>query len=155
MDKIKKLFESKVFTKIIYGVGILIILIIVFSVGISVGFHRASFGQAWTEHYYNNFGMMSARRDLGFGENYFPNAHGASGKILKITLPTMIVQDKDKTEKVVLLADDTDIEKGRNDVTADAINIDDFVVVIGTPNGQGQIEAKLIRVLPNPKFIKQ
>jgi len=150
MEKIKgdlkKVLESKVAVKILYGIGIVIVAMLIFSAGITVGFHKASFGRAWGENYERNFGMMPNRPI--FGQDNFPNANGAVGKIIKIELPNIIVQDKDNTEKVVTIKTDTNIQKERDNIKTTDLKIDDFIVVIGTPNEQGQIEAKFIRVMP-------
>jgi hypothetical protein len=145
-ENIKKVLESKVVVKVLYGIGIFIIAMLIFSAGITVGFHKASFGHAWGENYERNFGMMPNRPMFG-GDN-FPNAHGAIGKIIKIELPTIIVQDRDNTEKVILIKSDTQIQKLKENITINDLKMDDFIVVIGTPNEQGQIEAKLIRIMP-------
>lgn len=145
-EKIAKVFESKIFVGILYGIGIVIILLFVLRAGISIGFHKASFGRAWGDNYERNFGMMPGRPMFG-GDN-FPNAHGAAGKIIKIELPTIIVQDKDNTEKVVLLKNDTQIQKIKENITSSDLKIDDFAVIVGNPNSTGQIEAKLIRIMP-------
>jgi hypothetical protein len=39
-------------------------------------------------------------------------------------------------------------------VAEEDLALDDFVVVIGVPNDKGVIEAKLIRVIPKPEFLK-
>jgi len=150
-EKIGKMFESKIFVGILYGIGIVIILLLVLSAGISIGFHKASFGRAWGDNYERNFGMMQNRPM--FGKDNFPNAHGAIGKIIKIELPTVIVQDKDSTEKVILTENDTQIQRMRGNITINDLKINDFIVVIGSPNEQGQIEAKLIRVMPSPELM--
>jgi len=152
-EKLVRVFESKVFVGVLYGIGIIVVLVLVFSAGISVGFHKASFGRAWGENYERNFGMM---RDGGFNpargsmmdQNFYPNAHGTIGKIINITSPTIIVADRDNTEKVVLINNDTKIQKMRTNITSADLVVDDFVVVIGSPNDQGQIVAKFIRVMP-------
>ena len=151
--KIKKVFESKVLIKVLYGIGIFIVILIIFSAGMSVGFRKATFGHAWGENYERNFGMMPP--PIGFNGNNFPNAHGAIGKIIKIELPTIIVEDRDNTEKVVLIKDDTKIEKIRSIITNADLKINDFIVVIGTPDDQGQIEAKFIRIMPAPDFLNK
>jgi tRNA splicing ligase len=92
----------------------------------------------------DSFGMM----------NSFPNAHGATGKIIKIELPNIIVEGKDDTEKVVSLDNDTKIQNGRDVVAEEDLALDDFVVVIGVPNDKGVIEAKLIRVIPKPEYLQ-
>jgi hypothetical protein len=146
-EDIKKVFESKVAFRILIGIGILIIALLIFSAGIIIGFHKASFERAWEENYERNFGPKP--NGPIFGQTNFPNTHGAIGKILKIELPTIIVQDnKDNTEKVILLKADTRIEKTNTAIAGQDLKIDDFVVVIGTPNPQGQIEAKFIRIMP-------
>ena len=153
-EKILKMFESKVFIGVLYGIGGVLVLAFVFSCGMSVGFHRVSFERNWGENYGKNFGMMGGSGMMGgrfgFGDNNSPNAHGAIGKIIKITLPTLIVQDKNNTEKVILLKDDTKIQEMMTTINNTDLKIDDFLVIIGSPNNSGQIEAKFIRVMPNP-----
>jgi len=145
-ENIKKVFESKVLFGILCGIGIFIVALLIFSAGVDVGFHKASFGRAWGENYEHNFGFVPNRPIIG--EDNFPNANGAIGKIIKIELPTIIVQDKDNTEKVVLIKNDTQIQEMRAPITSSDLKIDNFVVIIGEPNTQGQIEAKFIRVMP-------
>ena len=151
-EKIKKIFESKILVGILYGVGIAVAVLLIFSAGVSVGFRKASFGRAWGDNYERNFGMRPMP-PFGMGGNDFPNAHGAMGKIIKIELPTIIVQDQDKTEKVVLIKNDTKVQKMRDNINVANLKVDDFIVVIGSPNDQGQIEAKFIRMMPSPDFL--
>jgi hypothetical protein len=147
-EKILEVFESKILVGILYGVGIVIVLALVFSAGISVGFHKASFDRTWSENYERNFGEAPPGIGFNFDSNNFPNANGAVGKIIKITLPTIIVTDKDNTEKVILIQDGTKLEKMRTEIKSTDLAVNDFVVVIGSPNTTGQIEAKFIRVMP-------
>jgi hypothetical protein len=145
-ENIAKVFESKISLKILCGIGIVIIALLIFYAGVTVGFYKASFGNAWGENYERNFGFGPDRPLLG--KDNFPNANGAIGKIIKIELPTIIVQDKDNTEKVVSINNNTQIQEMRNNITANNLKLDDFIVVIGTPNNQGQVEAKFIRIMP-------
>jgi len=147
-EDIKKIFESKISTSVLITIGIIIIGILIFSAGVSVGFHKASFGRAWGENYERNFGMRQGNIMFGFGKDNFPNSHGANGKIIKIELPTIIVQDKDNTEKVILIKEDTKIQEMMNIIKSTELTLDEYVTIIGSPNEQGQIEAKLIRVMP-------
>ena len=64
-----------------------------------------------------------------FGNDNFPNANGAIGKIIKIALPTIIVQDRGNTEKVVLIKDNTQIQKMMTSIKMGDLSVDDFVVV--------------------------
>lgn len=153
--KIKKVIESKQFLSVICTLGVLFIVFLIFQAGMMAGFHRASFGRDWGDNYSRNFGsphkdfQMMGGRMGDFGN--LPNAHGAIGKIIKIELPTIIVQDEnDNTEKVVLISDNTEIHEMRNMISKENLKLDDHIVVIGTPNANGQIEARLIRFLPTP-----
>ena len=145
-EDIKKVFESKVSFRILCGIGVIIVALLIFSAGVTVGFNKASFGHAWGENYERNFGPRP--NSPLFGQDNFPNGNGAIGKIIKIELPTIIVQDKNNLEKVILIDTNTQIQEMRGNVATGDLKIDDFVVVIGTPNPQGQIEAKFIRVMP-------
>ncbi|MFA6897827.1 MAG: hypothetical protein WC250_00240, partial [Candidatus Paceibacterota bacterium] len=90
-----------------------------------------------------SFGMPMMRG--GFFE-----AHGATGKIVSIKLPTLVVASPDSVEKVVLVGDNTEIRRFRDVIKAIDLKVDDVVVVVGSPNDSSQIEARLIRVLPPP-----
>ena len=143
---IKKVFESKIAFKVLCGIGFFIVALLIFYAGIRVGFHKASFGRAWGDNYERNFGMRPDR--LPFGQDNFPNGSGAVGKIIKIQLPNIIVQDKSNLEKTILIGADTLIQKAAGNLTSTDLKVDDFIVTIGTPNDQGVIEAKFIRVMP-------
>ncbi|MEI6581035.1 MAG: hypothetical protein WCO07_02575 [bacterium] len=156
-EKILKMFESKVSVGVLYGIGFALVVMIVFYCGVSVGFHKASFGRAWGDNYQRNFGMMGDEGMMGgrfgFRGDNFPNAHGSTGKIIKVELPTIIVQDKNGTEKVILIKNDTRIQKMMVNIQKTDLKTDDFVVAIGSPNTSGQIEAKFIRVMPRPELL--
>jgi hypothetical protein len=152
-EEVKKVLDSKFLVRILKIIVVFIVVILIFSAGVTVGFHKATFGRDWGEHYNENFGMGHQGGPTG-GMDDFPNAHGAIGKILKIELPNIIVEDRDNTEKAILVGNDTQIQEGSNTLTSTDLKIGDFAVVIGTPDPQGVIEAKLIRILPNPESLK-
>ena len=41
----------------------------------------------------------------------------------------------------------------KQELKAENLKVDDFVIIIGDPNAQGQIEAKFIRVMPAPELL--
>ena len=151
-QKLKKILESKILLGVLYGIGGVVVALLIFIAGINVGFDKASFGHAWGDNYEKNFGMVNRGIARGMPGN-FPNAHGAVGKIIQIQLPTIIVADKDDTEKVVLITDDTRIVNATSEINSSDLKIDDSVVVIGSPNSSGQIEAKFIRIIPSPNSL--
>jgi hypothetical protein len=158
-EQIKKLGESKILLKVLYALGILIIAKLIFIMGILVGSRNAAYGQAWEEHYDENFGMgncdnpVCGMRRLA-AVNYFPIAHGATGKIIKIENQSLILQDKENIEKAISIDDGTIIQKGRANIGAGDLRVDDFGIVIGSPDANGVIEAKFIRILPRPELLQ-
>jgi len=150
-NNIKELAGSKNFKKVIYAFGAIFILFFVFQMGMFAGFKKASFSNDWGNNYERNFGPMH-NNPLLFKDNLreMPNAHGAIGKIIKVEYPNIVVLDKDQTEKVVIINDDTNILERKEKVAKESLVVDKFIIVIGDPNDQGQIEAKLIRIIPSP-----
>ncbi len=150
--QIEKLSEPKMFKSIIYTLGVLFIAFSIFQAGMFVGFHKGSFRNDWDDNFSRNFGPVyngGMRMMDNFPENS-PNSHGSIGKIIKVEFPTLIVEDRNNIEKVILVTDDTQVRQMREEGTKDDLKVDSSVVVIGSPNDQGQIEAKLIRILPLP-----
>lgn len=152
----KNFFQSDSFRKILYGIGIAIAILVIFQVGMFVGYRKASFSYGWGDNYYRAFGereehMMGGRMMGFFRGGDFTNSGGAVGKIIKISLPSLVVESKDGIEKAVLLSDDSIIKRFRETVKPTDIKIGDFVVVIGFPDDSAQIEAKIVRIMPGPE----
>lgn len=154
MEKIKKVFESKTFRVVLYTIGGLAVVSLIFHAGMMSGFRRASFMHDWGNNYEMNFGSprMGPRMMGGNDDRFYsPNSHGSIGKIIKIELPNIVVLDeKENTEKIIIISEKTEIRKIRDIVSADSLKIDDKVIIMGAPNQSGQIEARLIRLFPFP-----
>ncbi|MDE2031353.1 MAG: hypothetical protein KGI58_03810 [Patescibacteria group bacterium] len=147
-DKFKKITQTKFLIKVMYGLYIIIIIAIIFQAGVFVGFHKAQFNENWGRHYENNFGPRS-KGMLGHMPGQFPTGHGTIGKIVKVDLPNIIVVDSDNVEKVIVVDKDTSIISMGENMTTNDLKVDGHVVVIGSPNDQGQIIAKFIRIMPS------
>lgn len=147
-----KIFRSKTLKIALLALGAFIVLLLVFQAGMAVGFRKANFSFRWAENYHQNFAgprggfFGDFRRD--FEGKDFIEAHGVFGSIIKIDDSTLVVKGANNIEKTVLLKDDTTIERLRETIKPSDLKVDDNVVVIGSPNDSGQIEAKLIRVMP-------
>lgn len=138
------------------------LLLLSFKTGEFVGYKKARFSYRWAENYHQNFGgpqngfmrgpmgkfmpahMVGFIRDVA-GKDY-TSAHGITGAILKIDGNAIVIQGQDGIEKTFLVSDSTIIKKRRGALVLKDLKTDDTVVIIGSPNDQGQIEAKLIRV---------
>jgi hypothetical protein len=82
-----------------------------------------------------------------------PGGNGAVGAVIKVSTSTIVVAEPNNIEKIVLLNDQTIIRKARDEVKIKDIVIGDFVSIIGEANSKGEIEAKLVRIMPPPPFV--
>ena len=150
---LKTFTTTKSFTRVLFVLAGLVAVLAIFQAGIFVGYHKAAFAFGGGERYYQAFGdrrhggMMSGGMMFDRG---FSDAHGAAGKILKVTLPTFVMEGNDGVEQVVSIENDTEIRKWRDAVKPEDLRAGDMVVVIGKPNAEAGIAARLIRLLPPP-----
>lgn len=148
--KLQEFVQSKLFTKIMWGLGALLALSAVFYAGIFVGFHKARFAGNFGERYDQGFEGKEHRRLFGMPMRGLPEAHGTTGKILKIELPIVIISGDDGIEKAVRISEKTEIRHFRDRVSVAALSVGDVAVVIGEPNDNAEIKARFIRLLPAP-----
>ncbi len=130
-------------------------MMLVFGVGVFVGQKRAEFSFEWAENYHHNFGGPKQGLFNNFPAMDFTNSHGVFGPIINIDANTIIIKDQNAVEKTVVISSDTVIRNNSGILKLSRLTLSDTVVVIGSPNSQGQIDAKFIRVLPpmNPSFL--
>jgi hypothetical protein len=153
MDKILKFLKSKIIIVVIITLFGLALLVGIFSIGMAVGYRKARFSYAWGENYHRNFGgpregFLGNIRDFGGGD--FIEGHGAFGQIVKVDNQMIILKGRDNIERIILVKDDTSLERFRDSISLDDLKADDYIIVLGSPNDLGQIEAKFIRVMPAP-----
>ena len=144
---IKHIFQSKIFTGILYGISIAIVALLIFQAGIMVGHRKAAYSYRFGDNYHRTFGKSSdfVRGSLP-GE--LSGGHGAVGKIIKLDPPTIIVEGPDDIEKIITIGEQTIIKRFRDTITTGDLNLEDHIIVIGAPNDAGMIDARLIRVMP-------
>ena len=149
-NNLKEFTQSKSFRGILAGIGIAIVALLIFQAGMFVGFRKASFSYRFGDNYYRAFGDRGPKPFQGQPRDGFIEGHGAVGKIASIKLPTFVVTDPDDVEKVIAINEDTVIRRFDTTISADELKVNDFTVILGSPNDNSQIEAKLIRILPPP-----
>ena len=126
-----------------------IILLLVFKAGMIVGIKKAEFSFRWSDNYHKNFGGPRQGFFRGFRDRDFIEANGTFGQIIKIDGSMLVIKGKNDVEKVILVNDKTTITRFRETIKLSDLKINDDIVIIGDPNTSGQIEAKLIRVMPS------
>jgi hypothetical protein len=145
---LKEFTQSKMFQKVLIGVGIAIIALLIFQAGIFVGYRKASFSYRFGDNYYRVFGEHGQKLFKGSIRGGFIEANGAVGKIVSINLPTFVVVGTDNVEKVILIRENTRVRYLDGTATSSDLKVDDSIVVFGRPNENSQIEARLIRIVP-------
>jgi len=152
--------ESETFKKIIWGIVIFIIMLLIFQLGVFVGYRKAKFSYKWGDNYHRAFGGPRGGFLRGFEGKDFINGHGISGAIANINGNDLIIKGRDGIEKIISATDATLIKRGGTDIKLSDLKIDDMIVVIGSPKDDGTIEAKIIRIFnsenmpPAPGFLK-
>ncbi|KKW21970.1 MAG: hypothetical protein UY62_C0014G0009 [Parcubacteria group bacterium GW2011_GWF2_50_9] len=147
--QVKKFFQNRDVLKwVIIGLAGFVILVLVFGAGVKVGTLKARYSYRWADNYHKNFagprgGFLGDWQRFPAGD--FIGGHGAFGEIIEIKDNGFVVKGRENVEKVIITAEDTTITKGRETIK-DGLKVGDRVVIIGSPNEEGQIEAKLIRV---------
>ncbi len=142
--------QSKILKGVLIGLGVLAISLIILQAGMFVGFRKASFSYGLGDNFRPTFGGRYRGDFVGMPHGGFVNAHGASGKIISVSGSTFILEDDDNVEKIVSMTTSTAVMRFRNAVPTTELKVGDFVVVIGAPDDQAQLEARLIRIMPGP-----
>jgi len=126
----------------------IVIFLLAFGFGVSVGYEKAIFSSEWGRNYERNFsgpppmGMMPGNQPLAM--------HGVAGTVIDVSSSGVSVRDDDNDEQSVVIASDTIIKKMNTTISLGDLATGDRVVVIGAPNSDGQVEAHFIRVFPAP-----
>lgn len=146
----KNIFESKKIRVVLVIIIQCILAILFFVIGVVVGAHKARFTGHWYQEYNRNFigsrGPRAFMPPMGPKEDLV-SGHGVAGSIFAIDGSIIKIKTADGVEKAVQITDTTSIRKIRDDITLAGIKTGDKVVVVGEPNDQGVIVAKLVRVM--------
>jgi hypothetical protein len=136
---------------IIMGLLILVAVLLILGIGMRIGAEKAKFSCGWAQNYHENF----AGPKTGFIEDWrrlpgpdFIEGHGSVGEIIKIGEHDFVIKDRGSTEKIILVTENTTINRLNETIKVADLKIGEIAVIIGSPNYSGQIEAKLIRIMP-------
>jgi hypothetical protein len=138
--------------QILIGIlSLLIVLCFTFLLGVKVGERRARHLNNWSEYAQGRGLMMPQQRGgrpmrLPFRPMPFPN--GVFGRVLSASGTTLLIEGQDHFQQNVVITTSTAIRTEQGSTSSSAIQPNQEVGVFGSPNGQGQIEANLIRLFP-------
>jgi hypothetical protein len=146
------LLESKIVRTILWILGGLIVLFVVFGLGITVGYNRAGFAANFNQNYYRNFyGALPGGSTGSAVPPPTPSAtHGVVGTVIDVGTSTISVKDQQNNEQSVAISPETDIRSGDTNITIGSVAFGEQIAVIGEPNSEGQIDARFIRIISKP-----
>lgn len=147
-EEMKKVFGAKIVKTAILVLGLLIVFLFVFWSGMMVGFRKAGFNYQLGQNYHELFEGPERRLSRDVKGRNFMNANSAVGSVIKIDTSTLIIKGDDGMEKSILISDKTLVRRFQDTILPSDIKVDEKVVVLGAPSSTGQIEARLIRVMP-------
>ena len=139
-------FEDFIFSKRARWIGGIVLAIIlallIFHAGVAFGRHHGPFGRR-DEH-----GFRHPFFPGGFSlpHGFIPNSHGAVGVVTSVSLPTVAMQTRDGMSQTIFISTST-IIKNAGGTSAAALKVGSQIIVLGEPDGQGRVDAKLIRVI--------
>jgi len=155
MDKDLTAFtKSKSFQGVLIGIIISILALGIFQSGVMVGEQKARFSHHFGNNFERNFVDPGRRGPTSFGREIggmkSPVGHGSVGEVVSVALPTFVVAGPDNIEKTVRVSDTTLFREFRDARSSEDLTTGSFVVVLGSPNVDGEVEATLVRFLPPP-----
>ncbi|MBU4375303.1 hypothetical protein KKH38_02245 [Patescibacteria group bacterium] len=144
-----KKINSDILKWVVIGLAGFAVVVLIFAAGMAVGGMKAKFSYRWAESYHKNFagprgGFFGDWRSAPPIPGDFIEGHGAFGEIIEIKEDGFAVKGRGDVEKAIKITEDTVIKNGMETIE-DGLSVGDRVVIIGSPNEDGQIEAKLIR----------
>ena len=155
MEENKPIKQNDTTLKVIKIILVIIILMAVFGLGVFIGETKARFSFRWLENYQKNFagprgGFLNNWQKLPFPPGDILEAHGTFGKIIKINGGDFVIEGKGNIERIIKVSENTVMRSFKNmnaSLQLSDLKINDYVMIIGSANEEGQIEAQFIRVL--------
>ena len=150
MQNISNYIPSKTIRVLIYALGTILALCIVFELGVQFGAEHPTRFAFRGVHVPPPFGLPH--------EMMPPGAPGFVGKVTDATLPEIAAQTRDGDTVHITISSTTKIraERGRDATTTNntppTLTTGDMIIVIGEPStlASSTIDARFIRILPPP-----
>ena len=152
MSELKDFISSGWGRRVLSGLGVLLIALLIFHAGVSIGSRRHFQGRGGP-----GFGFRAAPGffEVRMPRGFIQNGHGTVGTVESVSTSSIMVDTRDGSSQTVLLTDATVIRSGGGDASSTAVSVGQQVIVLGTPNDDGSISANLIRSLPSPLDIEK
>ncbi len=149
----RDIFQSRSWSSIIFVLGVLLVVLLVFQAGIFIGYRSASFSYGRLSGYQDGMGNPRSILAPFVHDADDPNPHGTVGQIVSIQLPFLMIKGAQNAEEIVAVSGTTTVRSMRDTASTSMLRIGDQVIVIGAPDEGGQMHAAFIRILtPHPAY---
>ncbi len=145
--------KSKWFIAAVAGLVEIILLLLVFRLGMVLGAHRAEFEGVWAKNYGRLFGEPKKDFFAEFSRDDRINPFGNAGIVLSANGNIFVMKSSNNIEKTILVTTSTIIRSRMSTIGVSDIKVGDPIVVIGDPNGSGEIVARFVRTFPLPSSL--
>lgn len=146
----KNYFQSPAVSKVILALAILLVILLIFQVGVLVGYRRGIFSSDWNSAY-----------DRGMDDPHFIfapfihdgddiNPHGTIGQIVSVHLPSLLIKGSTTAEQTITISSSTTLRFMHSTASTADLAPGDQVIVIGEPQQNGTIDAVFIRIMSQP-----
>lgn len=143
----KSFGESKILRNMLYSIALFVILLITFKAGEWIGSRKAFFSCRRGERD-RGFSNIHSELPVNIDSQNMFMGHGAFGLVVKVATSTIVVQDGHGIQNSIVITKNTVIKRMNTVLQLTDLKANDHVVIIGSPDSEGRIEAKLIRVAP-------
>ncbi len=140
------ILQTKKFKWLVLGLSATVVLLLVFQLGMFVGYRKAAFTFRWGENYHRVFGGPKEGFLKGLESQDFINGHGTAGEVLSVSNNSLVVKGQSNVEKVITVDGTTVIRKGWQTLNFSELKAGDRIVAIGAPKEDGSVAASFIRV---------
>lgn len=147
---LKDFFGSSGYGKLIVVLGVLLVALVIFVAGAAVGYRHAVFSNRWYGNYARGFDSPLSPFAPFMHDGDDLNPHGTFGDIVSFDPPYLMVKGQSQAESVITVGPGTVIRRIRAFGTTTDLMPGERVVIIGTPDDNGRIQASFIRVMPGP-----
>jgi hypothetical protein len=145
MKNFRNIISSRKSRLIAGSVGAFLLALLIFHAGVVVGSHR---GLSHGDQLGHGFRPSFFPGGLEMPSGFIQDGHGAVGSITTITLPTILMQTREGTSQTIFVGTSTMIRNIDTSGTS-TLSVGDKIIVLGEPDSQNRINAKIIRILPS------
>ena len=125
-------------------IAIMVIALLVFHAGVVFGMRHTAHSRHGMGHGFRSPFFLGR---FALPHDFISNTHGAVGTVSAVTLPTLTMETREGTSQTILISTSTIIRHWGEGTSTETISVGNQIVVLGEPNGQGRINAKIIRIL--------